>query len=163
VPEGIGLGFDVHARDPGRPLWLGAVRFEGEDGLSGHSDGDVVCHAVADALLGAAALGDVGEHFPDTDPAAAGIEGAALLARTVELLAVRGARPASIDLTVVCERPPIGPRRDEIRARLADKLADAFDRVWALADERDLTLRSAALVAGIREVAGALQARGIYP
>ena len=67
----VGLGFDVHARDATRPLLLGGVRFDGEDGLAGHSDGDAVCHALADALLGAGALGDVGDHFPDTEPAVA--------------------------------------------------------------------------------------------
>ena len=72
----IGIGFDVHAFDAGSPLRLGGLSFDGEPGLAGHSDGDVVCHAVADALLGAVALGDVGEHFPDTDPATEGMSGA---------------------------------------------------------------------------------------
>ena len=79
VPEArvprTGLGFDVHRFATGRELWLGGVRFEGEDGLMGHSDGDTVCHAVADALLGASALGDVGEHFPDSDTTTEGISG----------------------------------------------------------------------------------------
>ena len=87
----VGLGFDVHAFAPGRPLMLGGVRFDSREGLAGHSDGDVVCHAVADAMLGAAALGDVGEHFPDTDPMFAGIAGLALLGRAVELVRNAGA------------------------------------------------------------------------
>lgn len=120
MPDGVGLGFDVHARDAARPLWLGAVLFETEPGLAGHSDGDVVCHAIADAMLGAVALGDVGEHFPETDPANEGISGTAILERSVELIAGRGLSPVSFDLTVLCERPAIAPRRDEMRARLAE-------------------------------------------
>lgn len=129
MPEGVGLGFDVHPRDPGRPLWLGAVLFEGEPGVAGHSDGDVVCHAVADAFLGAAALGDIGEHFPDADPETAGISGAALLGRSIELLAGRGLAPVSLDVTVLCERPSVSSRRDEIRARLAEIADIPMERV----------------------------------
>lgn len=125
-----GLGFDVHPRDAGRPLWLASVRFEGEEGLAGHSDGDAVCHALADALLGAAALGDIGEQFPDTDPEIAGISGSELLTRTIDLVQERaGLRPESCDLTVVCDRPAIGPRRDEMRGRLAAILRVPVDRV----------------------------------
>jgi 2-C-methyl-D-erythritol 2,4-cyclodiphosphate synthase len=124
-----GLGFDVHRFDPDRELWLGGVRFEGEPGLAGHSDGDAVCHAVADALLGAAALGDVGQHFPDRDPAFAGIEGTELLRRARSLLADAGFTPSSCDATVVCDRPAIAPRRDEMRARIADALGLPMDRV----------------------------------
>lgn len=113
-----GLGFDVHGFAVGRELWLGGVRFDG-DGLAGHSDGDVVCHAIADALLGAAALGDVGQHFPETEVEIEGIAGPVLLARTVQILRVAGFTPASCDVTVICEQPAIAPRRDEIRERLA--------------------------------------------
>jgi 2-C-methyl-D-erythritol 2,4-cyclodiphosphate synthase len=120
MPDGVGLGFDVHPRDATRPLWLGALLFEAEPGLAGHSDGDVVCHALADAFLGADALGDVGAHFPETDPETEGISGAAVLARTIELLAGRGLSPVSFDVTIVCERPAVAPRRDEMRARLAE-------------------------------------------
>ena len=77
-PPRVGLGVDVHPRDPARPLRLGGVSFDGEPGLAGHSDGDAVCHAVADALLGAAALGDIGEHFPESDPGLEGIAGSEL-------------------------------------------------------------------------------------
>lgn len=125
----IGQGFDVHPWAPGRPLWLGGLRFEGEAGLQGHSDGDAVCHAIADALLGAAVLGDVGMQFPDADPELAGIGGVALLTRTVGLLRAAGFAPVSTDLTVICERPAIGPRRDEMRAVLAATLEIAVDRV----------------------------------
>ena len=122
VAPRVGLGFDVHPSAPGRALWLGGVRFEGEDGLAGHSDGDAVCHALADALLGAAGLGDVGEHFPETDPAMAGIGGLDLLARAVALVRGGGYAPTSCDLTVICERPVIAPVRDALRARLAETL-----------------------------------------
>jgi 2-C-methyl-D-erythritol 2,4-cyclodiphosphate synthase len=126
----VGFGFDVHPwADDGRELWLGGIRFEGERGLAGHSDGDAVCHALADALLGAAALGDIGQHFPDSDPSVAGIAGAELLARTVGLLVGAGATPASCDVTVVCEQPAIGSRRDEIRRALAEATGMAVERV----------------------------------
>jgi len=106
-----GLGFDVHRFDPSRPLVLGGVQFDGSPGLAGHSDGDAVCHAVADALLGAAAAGDVGEHFPESDPAIAGIGGLDLLVRTVVIVQQAGFEPASCDATVVAERPAIARRR----------------------------------------------------
>jgi 2-C-methyl-D-erythritol 2,4-cyclodiphosphate synthase len=125
----IGLGFDVHPRAPGRPLWLGGVDFPEADGLEAHSDGDVVCHALADALLGAAALGDVGEHFPDTDPSTENLAGLELLARAVAIVRDRGLAPASCDLTVVCDRPPIAPARAAMRARLAEALRVPEDRV----------------------------------
>lgn len=125
----VGLGFDVHPRDGGRELWLGGVKFEGEDGLRGHSDGDAVCHALADALLGAASLGDIGDHFPESDPAIAGIAGSELLGRTAGLVVAAGLRPASCDVTVVCERPAIAPRRAQMRDRLADALDLPPDRV----------------------------------
>ena len=100
-------------------MWLGGLRFDGVDGLAGHSDGDAVCHALADALLGAASLGDVGEHFPDTDPSVAGIAGAQLLGRSVALVREAGFAVASCDVTVICERPAVAPRREEMRATLA--------------------------------------------
>ena len=125
----MGLGFDVHARAAGRPLWLGGVRFDDEDGLAGHSDGDVVCHAVADAILGAAALGDVGEHFPDTDLATEGISGSELLFRTVAMVRRSGFAPLSCDATVICERPSIAARREEMRASLSEALGVRIDRL----------------------------------
>jgi len=103
-------------------MWLGGIRFPDVDGLAGHSDGDAVCHALADALLGAAALGDVGAHFPDTDPAIAGIGGVELLRQTMELVRRAGHDLMSCDVTVICEHPAVAPRRDEIRAVLADAL-----------------------------------------
>lgn len=118
----VGIGFDSHATDPQRGLVLAGVSFDGEPGLAGHSDGDVVCHAVADALLGAAALGDLGDHFPDTDPAVAGIAGPDLLARAVGLLAEAGVAPEACDVVVVAARPAVAPRRVEMRTTLAGAL-----------------------------------------
>jgi 2-C-methyl-D-erythritol 2,4-cyclodiphosphate synthase len=125
----IGLGFDVHRFDTTRSLRLGGVLFEGEPGLAGHSDGDVVCHAIADGLLGAVGLGDLGEHFPDTDPALAGIAGPELLGRALDKVRDAGYAAASVDLTVIAERPSIAPVRDEIRSGLAELLGVASDRV----------------------------------
>ncbi|MEO8293359.1 MAG: 2-C-methyl-D-erythritol 2,4-cyclodiphosphate synthase [Actinomycetota bacterium] len=121
VPR-VGLGFDVHPRQEGRELWLGGILFPDEAGLAGHSDGDAVCHALADALLGAAGLGDVGAHFPEGDPAFAGIAGLEVLRRTAGLVAQAELVPASCDVTVICDRPPVAPRREEMRAVLAGVL-----------------------------------------
>ncbi len=129
MADGVGLGFDVHRSDPARSLVLAGVTFEGEPGLAAHSDGDVVCHAVADALLGAAALGDLGDHFPEAEPAIAGIAGTELLRRTVALLAGVDRVAVAIDVTVVCERPRLGDRRREMRERLADALSLTLERV----------------------------------
>ena len=125
----VGLGFDVHRFAAARPLRLGGVPFDGEPGLAGHSDGDVVCHAIADALLGAVALGDVGEHFPDTDPGTEGMTGEDLLARTIRLVVEGGHTPVSVDVTIVCEHPAIAPRRLEIREQLARCTGLPLDRV----------------------------------
>jgi 2-C-methyl-D-erythritol 2,4-cyclodiphosphate synthase len=125
----VGLGFDVHPRAADRQLMLGGVAFDGEPGLAGHSDGDAVCHALADALLGAAALGDVGEHFPDTDPAFVGIAGLDLLGRVVAMLEVDRYAVTSADVTVVAERPAIAPARDAMRGAIAACLRVAEDRV----------------------------------
>jgi 2-C-methyl-D-erythritol 2,4-cyclodiphosphate synthase len=124
-----GLGFDVHPRTAGRALLLGGVRFEGEDGLAGHSDGDAVCHALADGLLGAAGLGDVGEHFPDTDPEVAGIAGLELLRRTVEKVRAAGLLPDAADVTVIAIRPSVAPARARMRERLAEALGVPVARV----------------------------------
>jgi 2-C-methyl-D-erythritol 2,4-cyclodiphosphate synthase len=125
----LGLGFDSHPRDEGRPLLLAGVRFEGEAGLAGHSDGDVVCHALADALLGSAALGDLGQHFPDTDPQYRGIGGVDLLLRAVALLRERDLIPVSCDLVLLAESPLIGDRREEMRSVLATALGMGTGKV----------------------------------
>jgi 2-C-methyl-D-erythritol 2,4-cyclodiphosphate synthase len=118
----IGLGFDVHPRAADRPCVLGGVPFDDAPGVGGHSDGDVLCHAIADALLGAAALGDLGAHFPDSDPSIAGIAGTDVLARVVALVRTRDLHPISCDATVIADVPAVAPRRDEIRASVANVL-----------------------------------------
>jgi 2-C-methyl-D-erythritol 2,4-cyclodiphosphate synthase len=125
----VGIGYDVHRFAEGRPLILGGVEVDHERGLAGHSDADVLTHAIVDALLGAAALGDIGEHFPDTDPRYAGADSIGLLAAAVALLADHGLAPANVDVTVVMERPRLSPHKDAIRARLAAALGIEADRV----------------------------------
>jgi 2-C-methyl-D-erythritol 2,4-cyclodiphosphate synthase len=117
----VGLGFDAHAfsDDPGRALVLGGVRIEGERGLAGHSDADAVAHAVADALLGAAGLGDLGQHFPDTDPAWAGADSLDLLARVAAMVADAGWSVGNVDCAVVLEAPRLAPHRDLMQERLS--------------------------------------------
>jgi 2-C-methyl-D-erythritol 2,4-cyclodiphosphate synthase len=121
VPVRVGQGVDVHpfSDDPARRLVLGGVTFDGERGLAGHSDADVVAHAVTDALLGAAGLGDIGEHFPDTDPALAGADSIELLRRAVADVRAAGWEPENVDCTVVLEVPKLAPRRDEMAAALS--------------------------------------------
>jgi 2-C-methyl-D-erythritol 2,4-cyclodiphosphate synthase len=118
----VGQGFDVHrfSDDPARPLVLGGVLFEGVTGLVGHSDADAVAHAVADALLGAAGLGDIGQHFPDTDERWRGADSLTLLAHVVSLVTGDGWSIGNVDCSVVCEQPKLAPRRDEMQARLAE-------------------------------------------
>jgi 2-C-methyl-D-erythritol 2,4-cyclodiphosphate synthase len=125
----FGLGFDVHPHGSIRPLLLGGVLLDPDHGLAGHSDGDVVCPALADALLGAVVMGDIGDLFPDSDPAFKGIAGLDLLTRVVARVGGAGWVPESADLTVLAEHPPIAPRRDEVRASLADALGVGADRV----------------------------------
>lgn len=117
----IGNGFDIHrfSDDPGRPLVLGGVDFEGETGLHGHSDADVVTHAVAEALLGAAGLGELGGHFPDTDERWRGAQSMTLLAEVVRLVAEAGWRPLNVDCSVIAEVPRLAPRRGEMQQRLS--------------------------------------------
>lgn len=105
------------------------MHFEGAPGLAGHSDGDVVCHALADAVLGATGLGDLGVHFPDTDPSLAGISGLDILDRVRMMAREQGYRVASCDVTVVAARPAIGPHRDEMRRSIAEVLEMGVDRV----------------------------------
>jgi 2-C-methyl-D-erythritol 2,4-cyclodiphosphate synthase len=117
-----GIGWDTHRLVEGRPLILGGVRLEHDRGLDGHSDADVLTHAIIDAMLGAAGLGDIGQHFPDTDPRYAGADSIALLATTIELLAAESLQVAHVDCTVIMERPKLAPVRDQIRDRLAAAL-----------------------------------------
>ena len=118
----VGLGFDVHpfADDPDRVLVLGGVVFEGERGLAGHSDADVVSHAVAEALLGAAGLGDLGQHFPDTDARWKGVDSTVLLAEVVRMVAAGGWTVGNVDCSVVLEAPRLSPRRPAMEQRLSE-------------------------------------------
>ena len=115
----IGHGYDVHAFCEGRPLILGGVDVPCERGLAGHSDADVLAHAVADALLGAARAGDIGTLFPDTDPAYEGADSLVLLARVAELLRARGFEIVDVDATVAAQAPKLAPHREAMRANLA--------------------------------------------
>ena len=116
-----GIGFDTHrfSEDPARPLVLGGVEFPGEPGLSGHSDADLVCHAITDALLGAAGLGDIGQLFPDTDERYADANSLDLLTEVVLLLAKEGWEVANVDCVVVTEKPKIAPMRQKMQEKLA--------------------------------------------
>jgi 2-C-methyl-D-erythritol 4-phosphate cytidylyltransferase/2-C-methyl-D-erythritol 2,4-cyclodiphosphate synthase len=118
-----GVGYDAHRfGDAGRRLVLGGVEVEGETGLAGHSDADVVSHALTDALLGAAGLGDIGDHFPDDDPRWADADSVALLAQVGALLAEAGWRAVNADLTVIAERPRLGTLKQAMAQRLAGAL-----------------------------------------
>ena len=117
-----GLGIDTHAFAPGRPLILAGVRIPYEQGLAGHSDADVLAHAVIDALLGAAGEGDIGQHFPDTDERYAGADSLALLRTVMALLGEQGFAVRHVDATVVMERPKLAPHRAAMRASLAGVL-----------------------------------------
>lgn len=117
-----GIGYDSHRFVDGRPLVLGGVVIPHPRGLAGHSDADVVAHAITDAILGAAALGDIGAHFPPDDDRWEGADSIRLLERAVELLGEAGFRPGNVDVSVVCESPRIGPHTVAMRARLAAAL-----------------------------------------
>lgn len=118
----VGHGFDAHRFTHGRPLILGGVNIPHDQGLAAHSDGDVLVHALCDALLGAAALGDIGRHFPDSDAAFEGADSRGLLRRVVALLAERGLRVGNVDVTVVAQAPRLGAHIETMRAHLAADL-----------------------------------------
>jgi 2-C-methyl-D-erythritol 2,4-cyclodiphosphate synthase len=124
-----GIGWDSHRLAEGRPLILGGVTIPHDRGLAGHSDADVLTHAVIDALLGAAALGDIGQHFPDTDERFRNADSLGLLRLVVTFLATQGFAVGHVDATVVMERPKLAPHRDAIRERLAASLAVDRDHV----------------------------------
>jgi 2-C-methyl-D-erythritol 2,4-cyclodiphosphate synthase len=128
-PFRVGLGYDAHRFAHDRALVLGGVRLREHDGLLGHSDADVLTHAVMDALLGAAGLEDIGHYFPDSDPAFAGADSILLLEAVAVLLGDRGWRPANVDAVVVCEEPRIAPHRAAMRRRLAAALGIEVEAV----------------------------------
>ncbi len=121
-PFRVGQGFDVHALVPGRPLIVGGVRIPFERGLLGHSDADVLLHALTDALLGAAGLGDIGSHFPDTDAAFYGADSSRLLAEAVRRVRQEGWQVGNIDCTVVAQAPRMAPHREAMRKAIARAL-----------------------------------------
>ena len=125
----VGLGYDLHRLVPDRPLVLGGVQIPFEKGLAGHSDADVLAHAITDALLGAAALGNIGMLFPDTDPRYKDADSLALLQEVVTMVRGAGYAIANIDANVVAQRPKLNPHIQAIRERLAEVLDLALDRV----------------------------------
>ncbi len=125
----IGHGYDVHRLVPDRRLVLGGVEVPFERGLLGHSDADVLTHAVMDALLGAAALGDIGQHFPDHDPAYAGADSLVLLDQVTALLAERGWRVGNVDATVIAQRPKLASYIPQMRANLARRMGAELEQI----------------------------------
>ncbi|PJG49455.1 bifunctional 2-C-methyl-D-erythritol 4-phosphate cytidylyltransferase/2-C-methyl-D-erythritol 2,4-cyclodiphosphate synthase [Sphingobium sp. LB126] len=125
----VGMGYDVHRLADREELWLGGIRIPHDRGLSGHSDADVALHALVDALLGALAEGDIGSHFPPSDPQWRGVASARFLEYAADRVAKRDGIIEHIDLTIICEAPKIGPHRDAMRARIAEILALSLDRV----------------------------------
>ena len=124
-----GIGWDVHRLAPERPLILGGVTIPSPLGLEGHSDADVLAHAITDAILGAAALGDIGMHFPDSDPKWKGADSLVFLKHALDLAAKAGFELVNVDSTVILERPKLKDYRNSIREKLADTLGLALDRV----------------------------------
>jgi 2-C-methyl-D-erythritol 2,4-cyclodiphosphate synthase len=129
TPLRVGVGFDAHRFDPERPLILGGVRLREHDGLLGHSDADVLAHAIMDALLGAAGMEDIGRLFPDDDPRYAGADSIELLASVAGMLGGRGWALVNLDAVVICEQPRIAPYRASMRERLAAALGTSAERV----------------------------------
>lgn len=125
----IGHGYDVHRLTTDRKLILGGVEIPYEYGLLGHSDADVLLHAVSDALLGAAALGDIGKHFPDTDSSFFGIDSRILLCKVVELITQKGYRIGNVDATVIAQKPKLSPYIEQIRKNIADDLNVSVERI----------------------------------
>ena len=128
-PIRTGLGYDVHRLVAGEELWLGGIRIEHDKGLSGHSDADVALHALTDALLGAIGDGDIGSHFPPSDPQWKGARSSQFLEHAVKLVAAQGYAVGNVDLTIICEEPKIGPHRPAMRQRIADLLGVDIESV----------------------------------
>lgn len=125
----VGFGFDVHSFVPDRDLWLCGVKVPHAEGLLGHSDADVALHALCDALLGAAAMRDIGYHFPDTDPAYKGADSKVLLARVVQMIGERGYEVGNVDITVCAEAPKLNPHVEKMRQTVAAILRTDIDCV----------------------------------
>lgn len=125
----VGLGYDIHRLKKGLPLWLGGIQIPFESGLEGHSDGDALLHAVTDAILGAAALPDIGHYFPPTDPSIKGISSAVMLAKAVEEAARAGYAIVNVDTVLIAEAPKIAPQREAIRQKMAEILRISVSQV----------------------------------
>lgn len=155
----VGTGFDVHALVEGRPLILGGVTIPHPRGLLGHSDGDALLHAVANALLGAVALGDIGQHFPSSDPRHAGANSAVLLAEVVRKVGDAGWRPVNVDSTLIAQRPLMAPHAPAMRANLAAILklelgavsvkATTTDRLGFLGREEGIAVQAIVLIESV--------------
>jgi len=125
----IGQGFDAHRLEPGRPLRLGGIEVPHDRGLAGHSDGDVLLHVVASALLGALGEGDLGRHFPSSDPALAGIDSGEILSRVAVMVRERGYVVGNVDGTIVAQEPRLAPHLEKMRSAIAERLGVAADLV----------------------------------
>ena len=125
----IGHGYDVHRTDPAREMFIGGVKIDCGFGLLGHSDADVLLHAIMDALLGAAALGDIGKHFPDTDPKYKGADSLALTRHVASLISEKGYRIVNVDSTVIAQKPKLAPHIELMREKIADALKITVDDV----------------------------------
>ena len=125
----IGMGYDVHQLVEGRDLWLGGIKIEHTHGLLGHSDADVLLHAVCDALLGAANMRDIGYHFPDTADETDGIDSKILLAKTIELIKTKGYTLGNIDCTVCAEQPKLNPHREDMKLCMAKVMQADIDQI----------------------------------
>lgn len=125
----VGMGYDVHRLVEGRDLWLGGIKIEHSLGLLGHSDADVLIHAICDALLGAANMRDIGYHFPDTAEETDGIDSKILLRKTMDLIATKGYRLGNVDCTVCAERPKLNPHVEEMKACLAEVMGTDVENI----------------------------------
>ncbi len=157
----VGIGFDIHSFGEGRRLILGGVEFDDVPGLLGHSDADVLTHAVIDALLGAAGLGDIGQHFPDTDEQWRGVSSLEMLAQVMRLLEAENYQPVNIDVALVAEQPRVAPHVVEMREKLATAIgispghvsikATTAERLGALGRSEGIAAWAVALIDRVRE------------
>lgn len=134
----VGIGYDLHRLEAGRPLILGGVEIPFDKGLAGHSDGDALAHAITDALLGAAALGNIGQHFPDTDPAYKNADSMALLSKASDLVRERGYTIGNLDANIIAQQPKLNPHLDAMRARLCEVLGIDIGRISVKAKTNEL-------------------------